>query len=120
MNSVGIISIGTQFMHVALLIISKRAGYLNQVCYICRFAEQGGARGGGGLCCYVPTNVKSKPTPLACPLCISDSLMGSMLTCLVLGDMLILHIVLSSACEIADTQYYHANLFIYPLSFIAE
>ncbi len=69
-------------------------------------------RVGWELCFYVPTNVKSKPTPLACPLCISDSLMGSMPTCLVLGDMLILHIVLSSACEIADTQYHDANLFV--------
>ncbi len=35
---------------------------------------------------------------------------------LVLGDMLNFHIVLSSACEIADTRYYCANLFIYLVS----
>ncbi len=32
---------------------------------------------------------------------------------IVLGDMLNCHIVLLSACEIADTQYYPANLFNY-------
>ncbi len=39
---------------------------------------------------------------------------------LVLGDMINCHIVLSSVCEITDTQYYRANLFNYLLSFIAR
>ncbi len=34
---------------------------------------------------------------------------------LVLGYILHSHIILSSACEIADTWYYHANLFNYLL-----
>ncbi len=32
---------------------------------------------------------------------------------LVLGYILHSHIILSSACEIVDTWYYHANLFNY-------
>ncbi len=47
-------------------------------------------------------------------LLVSDKLfMQVVYSTLVLGDMLHFHIVLSSACEFADTRYYRANLFSY-------